>query len=527
MNRKLKHSVVTLALIALLIPLISIAKKQAEEAPAAEDKTTPQTETDSNKTDQADNRQFKPSYITIDGNKHVKVEDWTDPRVCGQCHTEQYKGWNGSMHSNAFKDPVFQALWAIGEKKAKEKGKDGFGFNMTNHCGSCHSPIGTATGTIKFNPDDGLHGSFSAPGVAAMGVSCDVCHTISGTNINSTATLEHGNASFVISPGKVKRANLKDSKSPFHDTAYSEHHDSSKFCGNCHNIFHPVNNFPVERTYDEWKYSVYAQNGVQCQDCHMVPVEVAEQVADTLKRPTELLAAATEGFAGLGGKMRKVIHKHGFVGGNAIVTDALNKANNDSKAEDLGAKSNYDAAVKRLRGVAEMKVSLKQKADTLHQLKVKVINKRAGHNLPTSLTEVREIWLEVIITDDKGNELFRSGTLDEGNNLPPETVVFNAHAVDKDGKHTHYPWEIVRFTHVNTIPPKGYKKSYYSFNVPKDAKAVKSKVILHYRSFSQALADELLGKGKLLVPNIEMIVDEHTFDPKKLDIDRYNKKEAH
>jgi Zn-finger protein len=524
MNSKLKRSVFTLATIALLLPLIGIAKKQAE-APATEEPTTNKTEDKSTK--DTDERQFKPSYMTIDGNKHVKVDDWTDPRVCGQCHTEQYKGWNGSMHSNAFKDPVFQALWAIGEKKAREKGKDGFGFNMTNHCGSCHSPIGVATGTIKFNPDDGLHGSFSAPGVAAMGVSCDVCHTIAGTNITSTATLEHGNASIILDPGNVKRANLKDAKSPMHETEYSEHHDSSKFCGNCHNIFHPVNNFPVERTYDEWKYSIYAQNGIQCQDCHMVPVEVAEKVADTLKRPTELLEAETEGFAGLGGKMRKVIHKHGFVGGNAIVTDALNKAKKDDKAEDVGSKSNYDAAVKRLRGVATMEVNLKQKADTLHQLDVKVTNKRAGHNLPTSLTEVREIWLEVIVTDDKGKELFRSGTLDKGNNLPAETVVFNAHAVDKDGKHTHYPWEITRFTHVNTIPPRGYKTSSYSFNVPKGTKKVNTKVILHYRSFSQILADELMGKGTLVVPNIEMITDEHAFDPEKLNVDRYNTPEAH
>ena len=498
--------VITL-LITMLIPLTGMAElTQIETSLKNPDKTA---------------QKFAPSYITIDGKEHIKVEDWTDPRVCGQCHTEQYKGWNGSMHSNAFKDPVFQALWAIGEKSNSD-------INIRNHCGSCHSPIGVATGTIEFDPDKGLHGEFTAPGVAAMGVSCDVCHTISGTNITKTATLEHGNASFVMSPGKTKRANLKDAKSPMHDTEYSEHHDSSKFCGNCHNIFHPGNNFPVERTYDEWKYSIYAQNGIQCQDCHMVPVEVAEQVADTLKRPSELLNAQTEGFAGLGGKMRKVIHKHGFVGGNAIVTSALNKGKATSdKAEDLGAQSNYDAAVKRLKGVATMEVNLSPKADTLHQLKVKVTNQRAGHNLPTSLTEVREIWLEVIATDDKGHELFRSGTLDEHNNLPKETVVFNAHAVDKNGQHTHYPWEITRFTQVNTIPPRGYKYSHYYFNVPKDVQKVNTKVILHYRSFSQSLADELLGKDAITVPNIDMIVDEQSFEPAKLATAGTKKKEDH
>lgn len=474
-----------------------------------------------------DDRRFAPSYITIDGNnKHPKVEDWTDPRLCGQCHTEQYKGWNGSMHSNAFKDPIFQALWALAEKSDSK-------VNTTNYCGSCHSPIGVATNTIKFDPDKGLHGEFTAPGVAAQGVSCDVCHTISGSNLSKTAVLEHGNASFKIAPGKVKRGSIKDAKSPYHDSEYSEHHESSKFCGNCHNIFHPGNNFPIERTYDEWKYSIYAQNGIQCQDCHMVPVEVAEMVADQLKRPKDLDLKEIEGFAGLGGKMRKIIHKHGFVGGNAVITRELAKLDPNNKGgsehENVGTDTNYQAAIKRLQGVASLKVKVKQKASGLHQLKVKVTNERAGHHLPTSLTEVREVWLEVIVKDDKGHELFRSGTLDESNNLPAETTIFNAHAVDKDGNHTALPWEISRFTDVNTIPPKGYKYSKYYFNVPKDAKSISTQVMLRYRSFSQGFADLLLGKGKINVPNVEMVRDEQTFDTAKLSAAAKapKKKEAH
>lgn len=137
-------------------------------------------------------------------------------------------------------------------------------------------------------------------------------------------------------------------------------------------------------------------------------------------------------------------------------------------------------------------------------------NERAGHHLPTSLTEVREVWLEVVVTDDQGRELLRNGTLDADNLLPPDTVVFNAHAVDKDGKHTHYPWEIVRFTDVNTIPPKGYKYARYWFNVPADAQAITVTTRLHYRSFGQGLADELLGAGAVRVPSVEMARIEET-----------------
>lgn len=97
-----------------------------------------------------DERRFAPSYVSIEGHKDVTPEQWTDPRICGQCHSAQYEGWNGSMHSNAFKDPVYQALWALAEKADP---------SMHNHCGTCHTPIGITTKTVEFHPDEGCTAS--------------------------------------------------------------------------------------------------------------------------------------------------------------------------------------------------------------------------------------------------------------------------------------------------------------------------------------------------------------------------------
>ena len=443
---------------------------------------------------------FKPSYLSVKGHRKLTVEDWTDPEVCAQCHPRQYEGWKGSMHSNSFNDPVFQAEWALAEKAL-----DG---QMMNYCGACHTPIGVATQTVKFDPESSegaLHGKFTAPPIASKGVSCDVCHTISGSNIAKTAVLEHGNASFVMDPGSVKRATLKDPEpvSPFHATEYSEHHTSSKFCGNCHNIFHPGNNFPIERTYDEWKYSTYAQNNVQCMDCHMVPVATAIRVADEMKPAHKLENSQIGGFAGVGGPLRKVVHDHGFVGGNAVVTAVLNGEGNDSK--------HTKEAVKRLQSAASLNLSIFPQNGQLHKLVVRVNNDRAGHNLPTSLINVRQIWLEIVITDDQGRELMRSGTLTEGNELPEGTTIFNANAVDKDGKFTQFPWEIARFTDTNTIPPKGHRDSNYAFNLEDGSKEIKVLAKLHYRSFSQYTADKLLGKKAIVVPSVEMVVLDQSF----------------
>jgi hypothetical protein len=228
-----------------------------------------------------------------------------------------------------------------------------------------------------------------------------------------------------MAPGRVKRATLKDSKSPFHGSEYSELHGKSAFCGNCHNIFHPDNRFPVEHTYDEWKASPYAQSGVQCQDCHMVPVDIAIRVADEMKPVKELANHGLGGKAGRGAKVeREVVHDHGFVGGNTVIAEALGVE---------GAAANKAEAIKRLQSAAELDFEIVPGKGGVNQLKVKVSNVRAGHHLPTSLTFIRQLWLEIRITDDQGNELLSSGVAKD-NRVPADAVMFTNRSVDKEGK---------------------------------------------------------------------------------------------
>ena len=161
------------AIVLIFAPGIASAKDQATKVADQATKVASATAKPAKAGDKA--QSFLPSYITIKGHRKLKPSDWTDPKICGQCHPRQYRGWNGSMHSNAFKDPVFQALWAMAEKATDGK--------MRNHCGGCHSPSGVATGTIKFDPKMGKHGGFTADPISEQGISCDICHTISGSNI--------------------------------------------------------------------------------------------------------------------------------------------------------------------------------------------------------------------------------------------------------------------------------------------------------------------------------------------------------
>ncbi len=432
---------------------------------------------------------FPPSMLATADNRKLKTEDFEEARNCATCHPRQTKGWLGSMHSMAFKDPVFQAEWALAEKA--------MGGKLMNHCGACHSPIGIATGTIKFDPSLGKHGGFTAPKVAEEGVSCDVCHSVVRSNHAHSATGSPGNASLVLDPGETKLGPTKNVKSGgFHESQYSELHGKAEFCGNCHNIFHPFNQFPIEHTYDEWKASPYAQADIPCQDCHMVPVETAVRVANEMKRAKDLVSHGLGGKASTKAKQtRDLVHDHGFVGGNAVIAPALGFEN---------AEEHRIEAIKRLQNVAEMEMDIKAGKGGAHELRIKVINARAGHYLPTSLTFIRQIWLDVTVTDDKGRVLLRSGELGADNRFDDDTVVFGNKSVDKDGKPTVNPWEIARFEELNTIPPKGHRYGKYALNLPTDSNTFKVEAKLNYMSYDQAVADKLLGKGAVKVPMVEM-----------------------
>ena len=425
---------------------------------------------------------FYPSLINTHTGQYVKSTEFMSPEICSGCHIEIYKQWNGSMHSHAYVDPVFQALWKLGSKETQSF--------IDKLCAGCHTGIGTVSEEIIMRG-----GEFQVSDIAKKGVQCDLCHTVVKSTFLETPTHEPQNASIVLEPGTIKRGPYKDAVSPFHETAYSELHTTSEFCANCHHVFHPVTNFHIERTYDEWKYSIYAQNGIQCQDCHMVPIEQSIETARTLKKQSN------PGKACITGPDRNQVYTHEFVGGNFTITNLL------------GSPHHAEIAKKRLQSAAELTLNLPDtvKRGTVTTVGVEITNVGAGHNLPTSLTEVRQMWIELVVMDAHDTTIYHSGMLDEEGNIDPRAKIFHAKSVDAEGKHTYKPWEINRFEYNSTIPPKGAITTEYTFLLPQNIRGTLTvKATLRYRSYPQSLAHLLLGKDTLTLPIVDMAKKEGT-----------------
>ncbi len=354
-------------------------------------------------------------------------QDFTSQSYCGTCHRAIYEQWQLSLHSQAFSDPVFSSVLALAITDMGGKDSDG-GKLIQDYCLHCHTPIASMTGDMP--PTTAL---------STNAISCDFCHTVSDVG-------GVGNGSFISSPGTVKRGPFKDAVSPAHETAYSELHTRSEFCGMCHDVYHPVNGLPLETTYTEWKQSSYAEEGKTCQHCMMGTVNNARAAGN--------------------GPVRPLIKTHEFTGANVTLGKASVAESHLRQAAALELKAN------------------KRNADPDEKIKltIGVTNKGAGHKIPTGLTEVREMWLEVkaIDSDNVERMIFKE--------------VYNTVLEDDKGIHDgHVPvWRAAKIYSDNRIGPKETRTYKKNFVVPKGSGGVmKIVAVLKYRSASPSLTEKL------------------------------------
>ena len=163
-------------------------------------------------------------------------------------------------------------------------------------------------------------------------------------------------------------------------------------------------------------------------------------------------------------------------------------------------------AIERLQNAADLELikNSSYKKNQLSYVRVKVINSGAGHYLPTGLTEVRQMWLDVKISDARGKILLRSGDIDEKGNIDKDAVVYHTKLGNEQGEVLNVALaDRVLFDH--RIPPKGYMIESYAFYIPNDAVSPLSvEANLKYRSVSQGLARILLGEKAPEIPVIDM-----------------------
>ncbi|MFC1731292.1 multiheme c-type cytochrome [candidate division KSB1 bacterium] len=271
-------------------------------------------------------------------------QQFEKPETCGSCHVDIYQQWRQSMMSQAYThhwDEIeyFKLAVPHADRKPMVAG-------VKAGCNGCHTPIAFLAGDTPPPPP-------SANSRANEGVSCDVCHTISGFKGDTPY-----NFNYIIEPGRLKYGNRIGVESPAHRTAYSDFIRTPDFCGICHNEMSPYGIW-VKSTHLEWKEGPYAEQGVRCQDCH----------------------------------------EFGGHGRNALMA----KEEYDDVAQHVfhGAHS-----PSKLRGAVEIRIhpdSREYEPGEPVVLKVQLHNAKVGHKIPSGSAEERQLWLTVEARDAAGN----------------------------------------------------------------------------------------------------------------------------
>ena len=383
---------------------------------------------------------FGLSRITTASGRAARLRSFSTNEDCALCHARQWQEMQGSMHSVAHHDPLYRSFAELARAEAGEE--------VYAYCSGCHSPAGVVSEFIPGVKEEQL------PELAKAGVTCDVCHQVSALNGDEGPWGEPGNASLVLeSAGQRKFGPSEDIEpNPAHEGARRDFFQTSEYCASCHTIIHPINGLRIEHTYDEWKGSVYAEKGIQCQDCHMRTVEEAIEVARTLQPvPKELEMWANEGEP-------RPTSRHFFVGGNADA-DVL------AQGPDHAA-----MAVARLKSAATLELQAAAARQGKLTFDVVVTNVGAGHSLPTSLTELREMWVQVEVRTAAGELIFESGQRDAEGDIGQGAIRFGAHTVDADGNLTYKPWEAVGFGWKRLIPAKESARDSLQVELPAGSK---------------------------------------------------------
>ncbi len=169
--------------------------------------------------------------------------------ACGACHVEQHRDWQTSLHARAMGPGV---LGQLAEMTAQQR-------ESHASCLRCHAPLAEQAQSLAAALTAGnITGAAHDldPPLHAQGLVCAGCHV--------RERRWYGPPRRDVSTANEPR--------PHDGWEAVPAFEDSRFCAACHQ-FEPgqfsLNGKLIENTYEEWRASPYAAQGITCQSCHM------------------------------------------------------------------------------------------------------------------------------------------------------------------------------------------------------------------------------------------------------------------
>jgi Tfp pilus assembly protein PilF len=452
------------------------------------------------------NFRFGEGKLSVPGNAAVEGNDFLQPGAfptaayCAHCHEEANSQWRQSLHSNSFRTPFYRASVNILPRTK--------GIEFTRHCDSCHNPIGVLTGALTENSH--VDRKFDEDGLT-----CTTCHSIQ--RLQSTL----GNGGFVMSvpavmvdekgnriPGEVPDREIMMHPDRHSKAVMQSFYRTPEFCAACHkaNLPNALNDYKFIRAftvYDEWQNSKFSQRNpltfysadfTTCQGCHM-------------KRAPAVLKEY--------GAKNGTFASHRWPAGNTAVPFYYGFEEQQKKTIEFLQSGNYlnvDLFGIKKEGGEEMSAPLGStpfqlaKNDVV-QMMVVIQNKNIGHSLIPEVRDLYEAWVEFVVKDAGGAEIYHSGFLKPDGMLEAGAHSFTNRPVNTDGNFVdnHKVWTIHSVAYDNTIQSGRSALVRYEFRIPAGLKGpltVAARV--NYRHLRQSYLNNIFGPDHPAYPVVEL-----------------------
>jgi len=413
---------------------------------------------------------FNSSLFTASGN-------------CSTCHTgagavltqngvdiSPVTHWRSTMMANSSKDPLWQAV--VSEETHNFLAmKD----EIESICTKCHAPLGNTQAKKDGLTTYTLTQMRSDP-LGKDGVSCTLCHQIDPANLGMQTSFSGGykidTTRIIYGPYQNPFAQPMINFVNF-NSVYSPHMNNSELCATCHTLFTPYfdyNNqvagyYPEQTPYLEWKNSDFAQNGTECQTCHMPAIQDSIDISSL---PSNHTVKHSPYF------------KHEFVGANKMMLNLI-KNNIDS----LGATASaalFDSTIGRVNKnfngkTATLQIDVLPVEDSL-DINVKITN-LTGHKLPSGIP-FRRMWIELKILNSLNQTIFHSGEWGSDGEIighdslyerhhdiirrADEVQIFECVPVDVNGAVTQTLLRAASNIKDNRLPPSGFTTANPSYD---------------------------------------------------------------
>jgi len=463
---------------------------------------------------------FFPSSAQVYGGQKIPSKFFMESDSCKRCHEDIYNQWFSSAHHFS----SFNNQWY---RKSIEYMQDTVGTKPSKWCGGCHDPAVLYSGLMDTPIKQIVHRP-----EAQAGLGCMMCHSIA--NVKSSM----GQGDFYLEYPKLHE--MAATKNPFARTLHDflvklnpEPHrrvflkpfmrnQTAEFCSSCHKVHLdvPVNHYRWIRgfnEYDNWQASgvsgqgarsfYYPQKPSQCADCHMPQTRSNDAGNIHGFVHSHRFPAANTALPTVNEDVEQLKVTEDFLKSGILSVDifALSPAREETKfgianSSDLSTTFavGEEAETKTTSGMRPEVVPVTaplnrveptvRRGDTI-RVDVVVRTKKIGHFFPGGTVDAYDTWLELKGTDDKGQTIFWSGSVEDNGKGPVEKGAhfYRSLQLDAHGNaiNKRNAWATRAVAYVHLIPPGAADTAHYRLRVPEN---VGNKITLHsrlcYRKFA-------------------------------------------